>query len=161
MKISVNIRQIGMDMHKRLFLVLGGITVISGVIVLTLTQVRAVRSNPQESTATPSGLVTAGPTVPIYLPTLPPLTDLAPEVPLTDKTTIIIRHADGEYEAFLLTPDMVEAFLNQLPAGDQLDDLIPPQSLMGHEPPLDSPASGNQTYSSTPSVVIGTPPSPP
>ena len=84
-------------------------------------------------------LVTADPTIPIFIPSLPPLTDQAPEVALTDKTTIIIRHANGEYEAFLLTPDMAEAFLNQLPAGDQLDDIIPPQSMMGHEPPTAEP----------------------
>jgi hypothetical protein len=112
---------------------------IVAIFILLSTYVRSVRSSPQESTPTPSGPVTAGPTVPIYLPTLPLLTDLAPEVPLPDKTTIIIQHADGEYEAFLLTPDMIEAFLNQLPARDQPHDIIPPQSMMGHEPPTAEP----------------------
>lgn len=148
-------------MPKKYFVVFISAIVIGAIFILLSTYVRSVRSSPQESTPTPSGPVTAGPTVPIYLPTLPPLTDLAPEVPLTDKTTIIIQHADGEYEAFLLTPDMVEAFLNQLPTGDQLHDIIPPQSMMGHEPPIVTLEPGDQTYSDTPGTVVGTTPSSP
>jgi len=148
-------------MPRKYFLIFSSAGVIVAIFVLLSTYVRSVRSSPQESTPTPSGPVTPGPTVPIYLPSLPPLTDLVPEVPLIDKSTIIILHADGEYEGFLLTPDMIDAFLSQLPAGDQLDDIIPPQSLMGHEPPQDTPAPENEAYPDTPGTVMGTPPSSP
>lgn len=148
-------------MPKKYILIFSSLIGISIVLALTLTKVRSVHSGPQESTPTPSGLVTAGPSTPIYIPSLPKITDLAPKVALTNKVTVIIRHADGEREGFLLTPDMVDAFLNRLPAGDKVDNIIPPQALVGHEPPLATPASGNQTYSSTPGTVIGTPPSGP
>jgi hypothetical protein len=146
---------------KKYILALGSLIGISMVLALTLANVRSVHSGPQESTPTPSGLVTAGPSTPIYIPSLPKITDLAPKIALADKATIIIRHANGEREGFLLTTDMVDAFLNRLPAGDKVDNIIPPQALVGHEPPLATPASGNQTYSGTPGIVIGTPPSGP
>jgi hypothetical protein len=148
-------------MSKNYLLIIGGMIVIGFVGVLMLLQVPTVRSWSQTSTPTPSGLVTAGPSAPIGIPSLPKITDLAPKVALTNKATIIIQHADGQREGFLLTPDMVDAFLSQLPAGDQVDNIIPPQALVGHEPPTANPASGNETYSSTPGTVIGTPPSGP
>jgi hypothetical protein len=148
-------------MSKNYLLIIGGMIVIGFVDVLMLLQLHTVRSWSQASTPTPSGLVTAGPSTPIYIPSLPKITDLAPNVAFTDKVTIIIRHADGEREGFLLTTDMADAFLSQLPAGNKVEDIIPPQSLVGHEPPTAHPASGNENYSSTPDTVIGTPPSGP
>jgi len=54
---------------------------------------------------------------------------------------------------------MYSLFMVQLPAGDTVVDIIPPQSQVGHEPPTIIPDSGNQTYSGTPGTVIGTLPS--
>ena len=148
-------------MLKKYILILGGLIAISVIIALTLTRVFPVYSGPQDSTPTPSGLVTPGPAIAINTPSLPKMTDLAPKVPLSNKTTIIIRNADGSREGFLLPPERVDTFMNQLPPGDKIDAIIPPQSLMGHQPPLITPAPGNQTYPGTPGPVVGTPPSVP
>ena len=148
-------------MSKNYLLIISGMIVIGFVGVLVLLQIRTVCSWSQASTPTPSGLVTAGPFTERYIPSLSEVRDLAPKVAVEDKLTIFIRHVDGKREGFLLPTDMADAFLSQLPAGDKVEDIIPPQSLVGHEPPTANPAPGNETYSSPPGIVICTPPSGP
>lgn len=140
-----------------------------GVVILVATALvilhEAVRSqSPVVSTPTPSGFATLEPgavlTMQLLIATLPKTVDLAPKVPEINKATIIIQHSDGTREAYLLTTDMIDTFIKQLPNGDTLDTIIPPQALMGHVAPVTIPAPGNQTYSGTP-TIIGTPPSEP
>jgi len=76
--------------------------------------------------------------------------DLAPNLPEYEKPTIIIEHPDGSLAKVLLSIDMVETFENQLPEGDKIVDIVPPQSLMGHEPPRITPPPGYQTFPGTP-----------
>jgi hypothetical protein len=102
-------------------------------------QVRSVRSGPQASTPTPTyGL---DPNATIVLPTMPTavqpkITDLAPDIPYEDKPAVVIRHADGSLEEYLLAPGTVNAFLKNLPKGDKLELKIPPPSAMlTHEAP--------------------------
>lgn len=62
------------------------------------------------------------------------VTDLAPEVKLEDKATIIIKRANGDLDGFIMTMDMVDQEIAKIPAGDTLDNLLPPQSMLGQHP---------------------------
>jgi hypothetical protein len=67
---------------------------------------------------------------------IPKITDLAPNIPYEDKPSVVVQHADGSREMFLLAPDAVDAFLKNLPKGDKLSLVIPPPSAsMTHEAP--------------------------
>ncbi|MGB8212258.1 MAG: hypothetical protein WCE68_01750 [Anaerolineales bacterium] len=94
-------------------------------------------------TQTPSGLVTAGPgngLPALYLTATAEKTiDLAPQVSEINKAAIIIQCPDGSLERYLLTPDGTDAFIKGLPNGVILKNVIPPQSLMGPEPPFITP----------------------
>jgi hypothetical protein len=132
-------------MKKKYLLALGGMILIVTVLALTLTQVRSVRSGPQASTPTPSG----GPNYPQFnpnggnvLPVMPTavqpkITDLAPNIPYEDKPSVVVQHADGSRERYLLAPDMFDAFIKNLPKGDKfLGDIPPPSAMLTHEPPI-------------------------
>lgn len=133
-------------MKKKYLLVLGGILTIITVLALALTQARSVRSGPPISTSTPSGW----PNYPQFDPNnpnrtvIPPMptavqpkiTDLAPNIPYENKPSVIVQHADSSRERYLLAPDMLDAFIKNLPKGDKLVGVIPPPSLlMTHEAP--------------------------
>jgi hypothetical protein len=131
-------------MKQKYLLALSGVIVIAAVVVLTLLQVHSVRSGPQASTPTPtygsgtSQLNSNGTNVLPAMPTAvqPKITDLAPNVPYEDKPSVVIQHADGSREMFLLAPDQVDAFLKNLPTGDKLSLVIPPPSASTtHEAP--------------------------
>ena len=107
--------------------------------MLTLIQVRSVRSGPQASTPTPTYgfdpnatiVLPAGPTA-----MQPKITDLAPDIPYEDKPAVVIRHSDGSRERYLLAPDMLDAFIKNLPKGDKfVGDIPPPSLLITHEAP--------------------------
>ena len=67
---------------------------------------------------------------------IPKITNLAPNIPDEDKPSVVVQHADGSREMFLLAPDAVDAFINNLPKGDKLSLVIPPPSAsMTHEAP--------------------------
>jgi len=132
-------------MQKKYLLALGGMFVIIAVLVLALAQVRSVRSGPQASTPTPnyesntSQLKPSGtnilPAMPSVVP--PKITDLAPDIPYEDKPSVVVQHADGSRERYLLAPDMLDAFIKNLPKGDKfLGDIPPPSAMLTHEPPL-------------------------
>jgi hypothetical protein len=69
----------------------------------------------------------------------PEVTDLAPEVATRDKLEIVVQHPDGRRDYYFLAPRTVDTFIDQLPAGDTVVNIIPPASLVGHEPPIESP----------------------
>ncbi len=105
--------------------------VIVGVIMLTLAQVQSIRSGPSDPTPTPSGwpdfpqFHSNGGNFPPVMPTVvpPKVTDLAPNIAYNDKVAIIVQHADGSREEFLLAPNMVDAFNKHLPSGDKIEGL--------------------------------------
>jgi hypothetical protein len=126
-------------MKQKYLLALSGVIVIVAVLLVALIQVRSVRSGPQASTPTPTyGL---DPNATIVLPNMPTavqpkITDLAPDIPYGDKPAVVIRHADGSLEEFLLAPGTVNAFLRNLPKGDKLELKIPPpRAMLTHEAP--------------------------
>jgi hypothetical protein len=70
----------------------------------------------------------------------PTITDLAPNIPNEDKPAVVVQHADGNREMFLVAPDAVDAFVKNLPQGDELKLVIPPPALMRTvEPPTNNP----------------------
>ena len=135
-------------MKQKYLFALSGVIVIVAVLALTLLQVRSVRSGPQVSTPTPtygpntSLLNPNGENVLPIMPTAiqPKITDLAPNIPYEDKPSVVVQHADGSREMFLVAPDLLDAFLKNLPTGDTLKVIIPPPSMLGpHEPALATP----------------------
>ena len=118
--------------------------VISAVLVFALIQVRSVRSGPQASTPTPTYGI--DPNATIVLPAMPTamqpkITDLAPHIPYEDKPSVVVQHADGSKERYLLAPDMLDAFIKNLPKGDKFLGDIPPPSMLGNPgPPLSTEA---------------------
>ena len=127
-------------MQKKYLLALGGLMAIIAVLMLTLTQVRSVRSGPQASTPTPLG----GPkglnppqVNPDAMPSVVPpkkTTDLSPNVDDNDKAMLIVRHSDGSREAFLIAPESVDQFIIQLPKEDKLVQIISPGSIESAHP---------------------------
>ncbi len=148
-------------MKKRPLIILGGVIAVLAVLAVTWTRVSPVWSAAQDSTPTPSGIVTLGPVTFAATPMPPQVTDLAPSVATRDKAEIIIRHPDGSREGFLLSMEMIDAFIKRLPPGDRIETLIPPQALVGKTPPMTIPPSGVQTYPVTPGPAVATPPSGP
>jgi hypothetical protein len=63
-----------------------------------------------------------------------PVVDLAPSVPMDDKSGVIIRHADGSVTQFMV--DGEARGDGRLPRGDCLLSLLPPLSMVGHQPSL-------------------------
>ena len=127
-------------MKRTYLVVISSVIIITVVIILTLMQVRSVRSGPQVSTPTPTyGL---DPNATIVLPIMstavqPKITDLASDIPYEDKPSVVVQHADGSKERYLLAPDMLDAFIKNLPNGDKFLGDIPPPSMLGNpQPPL-------------------------
>jgi hypothetical protein len=127
-------------MKRTYLVVISSVIIITVVIVLTLLQVRSGRSGPQASTPTPPldgpnlNSISALPRMPTAVQ--PKITDLAPDIPYEDKPAVVIRHADGSLEEFLLAPGTVNAFLKNLPKGDKLELKIPPPwAKLTHEAP--------------------------
>ena len=131
-------------MKQKYLLILGSVIVIGIVLAVTLAHVRSVRSGPQASTPTPtygsntSHLNPSGTNILPVMPTAvqPKITDLAPNIPYEDKPSVVVQHADGSREMFLLAPDSIDAFLKNVPKGDKLSVIIPPPSAsLTHEAP--------------------------
>ena len=129
-------------MKQKYMLALSGVIVILAVLVLALTQARSVRSGPQVSIPTPtyspntSQLNPNGGNVLPVMPSVEPLkeTDLSPDMDDNDKGMLIIRHADGSEEAFLIAPDLIDQFISQLPKEDKLVQIISPGSIESAHP---------------------------
>src|SRR5215218_7902689 len=101
-------------MNRRYLLMAGTIAIIGAVVLITLMQVRSVRSGPQASTPTPT--YGHNPNATIVLPemptaVIPKITDLAPNLPYEDKPSVVVQHPDGSRERYLLAPDAVDAFI--------------------------------------------------
>jgi hypothetical protein len=54
---------------------------------------------------------------------------------------------------------MIDGFINQLPKEYKINVIIPPQSIIGHEPPKVYPPVEDQIYEGSIETIIGTPPS--
>jgi hypothetical protein len=130
----------GKSMKRKYAFAVATMIVIGVVLMVTLMQVRSVRSGPQASTPTPTYGV--NPNATIVLPLMPTaiqptIVDLAPNIPYEDKPSVVVQHADGSRERYLLAPDAVDAFIKNLPKGDQYEGMIPPPSMLGNpQPPL-------------------------
>jgi hypothetical protein len=127
-------------MKRKYLLALSSVIIIVTALVLALIQVRSVRSGPQASTPTPT--YGFDPNATIVLPARPTaiqpkIVDLAPDIPYEDKPSVVVQHADGSRERYLLAPDMLDAFIKNLPKGDKFLGDIPPPSMLGNpQPPL-------------------------
>jgi hypothetical protein len=129
-------------MKQKILLALGGVIVVIGAIVLALAQVRSVRSGPQALTPTPNGLTPVDPAlVPVRPTAIPPeIVDLAPDIPYEDKPSVVVQHPDGSRTRYLVAPDALDAFIEDLPAGDTLKLVLSPPSILGApEPPTPEP----------------------
>jgi hypothetical protein len=123
---------------KKPFLVLGGMIFTSAVLVLTLLQVRSVHSRPQASIPTPNALIPVDDSLLPVMPTgiQPEIVDLAPHIPYEDKPSVVVQHADGSLERYLLAPDTLDAFIENLPKEDKfLGDIPAPSFLAGSGEP--------------------------
>jgi hypothetical protein len=124
-------------MKQKYMLALSGVIVIVAVLLVALIQVRSVRSDPQASTPTPTyGL---DPNATIVLPIMPTavqpkITDLTPDIPNEDKAAVVVQHADGSREMFLVAPDLVDQFISQLPKEDKLVQIISPGAIENAHP---------------------------
>jgi len=127
-------------MKQKYLFALGGVIVVVAILALALIQVRSVRSGPQASTPTPP-LDEPNPNAVNVLPAMPTavqpkVIDLAPNIPYEDKPSVVVQHADGSRDRYLVAPDMLDAFIKNLPKGDKfVGDLPPPSLLMTHEAP--------------------------
>lgn len=127
-------------MQRKLFIALGVLIASVVALVLTLSQ---VRSGSQASTPTPTYALT--PVNPSLLPAMPTaiqpkVVDLAPNIPYEDKPSVVVQHPDGSRTMFLVAPDVLEAFLENLPEGDVLKLVLAPPSMLGSgEPPTTEP----------------------
>jgi len=129
-------------MQKKYLWAFGGIAVISVVLILALAQVRSVRSGPPVPTPTPNALTPVDPALVPDRPTaIPPeIVDLAPDIPYEDKPSVVVQHPDGSRTRYLVAPDMLDAFINDLPEGDRfVGDISPPSISGGSEPPTPEP----------------------
>lgn len=82
----------------------------------------------------------------VGMPTVTPIPfkvsiDLSKDIPLKDKSRIIVQTKDGDYKEILIAPDKLVGLqenrvrtLLGLSEGDQIINTIPPQSLMGNMP---------------------------
>ena len=127
-------------MKQKYLFALGGVIVVVTILALALIQVRSIRSRPQASTPTPplDGPISNGVNVLPAMPTTvqPKITDLAPDIPYEDKPSVVVQHPDGSRDRYLVAPDMLDAFIKNLPKGDKfVGDLPPPSLLMTHEAP--------------------------
>ena len=129
-------------MQKKYLWAFGGIAVISVVLILALAQVRSVRSGPPVPTPTPNALTPVDPALVPDRPTaIPPeIVDLAPDIPYEDKPSVVVQHPDGSRTRYLVAPDALDAFIEDLPAGDTLKLVLSPPSILGApEPPTPEP----------------------
>jgi hypothetical protein len=131
--------------QKKYLIALSGVIVVLAVLVLALTQVRSVRSSPQIPTPTPTyALTPIDPTLLPFMPTAiqPEVVDLAPNIPYDDKPSVVVQHPDGSRTMFLVAPDLLDAFLQNLPAEDIVKLVLAPPSMLGAgEPPTPEPPS--------------------
>ena len=98
---------------------------------------------PQEtainSTLTPTPDRLTSP-MPNFRPTVTPRVytntfDLSPELPLQDKSEIVVFRCSGTFDLFLAGPEVdIDQRINLEP-GDLIISSAPPASLMGHKPP--------------------------
>lgn len=68
------------------------------------------------------------------------ITDLSPEMPLKDKSTIIVQHPDGSLEAIVMDPNLLEEQYKKIDPNDLIYNELPPDStwVVGPmEPPAD------------------------
>jgi hypothetical protein len=122
---------------KRFLVALDGMIVVIAVIVLALAQVRSVRSETQPTPTPTYALTPVGPSLLPPMPTAiqPEVVDLAPQISYEDKPSVVVQHPDGSRTMYLVASDALEAFLENLPAGDALKLVLAPPSMLGSGEP--------------------------
>jgi hypothetical protein len=88
-------------------------------------------------TPTPDRLSTP---IPHFSPSVTPIPlantyDLSPELPLSEKSEIVIFRCNGAFDLYLAGPNVEIDQAIELEVGDIVYSSGPPASLMGHEPP--------------------------
>ena len=58
----------------------------------------------------------------------PKVTDLLPNIDDSEKATLVVRHADGSEEIFLIAPDRIDLFIHILPTEDTVIQVISPRA---------------------------------
>ena len=58
----------------------------------------------------------------------PKVTDLLPNIDDSEKATLVVRHADGSEEIFLIAPDRIDLFIHILPTEDKVIQVISPRA---------------------------------
>src|SRR5918996_6323724 len=124
-------------MKKKYLMILSSIIVIVAVSIIALAQARTVRSEPQLPTPTPNALTPVDESVLPVIPTAiqPTVVDLAPDIPYEDKPSVIVQHPDGSRTMFLVAPELLDAFIKNIPVGDRFVGDIPPPSMLGSGEP--------------------------
>jgi len=147
-------------MYRKIIAFVSMLFVLAGLAVLIFVETQSVQSQNNEPTPTPAGLVTPDPSIVFEKNLIVPskTTDLAPRIPKRDKASLTIRHADGSLERFLLPMEMIGKFRSSLPAEDTIVTMVPPQSLMGHQPPKQETGPASDSGSSSP--IPSPPPTP-
>jgi hypothetical protein len=128
---------------KRLQAVVAFIAILV-VLAITLAGTWAVRPDPIFATPTPPCVLEDCsqqdyPLVEVSTVVPPIETDLYREVLYEDKASVFVRHPDGSEGVFLVLPDAVEAFIEQLPSQDVLLLVNLPASQVALEPPSIEP----------------------
>jgi hypothetical protein len=139
----LNLKKVKNFVKRKVLFALVGMIAIVVVLSLALIKVRSVRSGPQVPTRTPTYALT--PVDPELLPVMPTaiqpeIVDLAPDIPYEDKPSVVVQHPDGSRTRYLVAPDALDAFIEDLPEGDKFVGDIPPPSILGApEPPTVTP----------------------
>ncbi len=115
-------------------------------------------------TPTPNRFSTS---TPYFRPTVTPIPfaqtyDLSPELPLSEKSEIVIFRCNGAFDLYLAGPNVDIDQAIELEDGDIILGSSPPASLMGHEPPEPTGSVPTQIPpASTPTSFPYPPPSTP
>ena len=76
---------------------------------------KSIKFTPQTSALAPT------PTAQVPTPTLAmEVKDFAPALPMSQKTTIIIRHSDSSESKYIVPTTLIDTYIRSLPPGDEV-----------------------------------------
>jgi hypothetical protein len=99
------------------YLLIGITFVILGMVAFIFS--KSIRFTPQTTALEPTPTEASTPTPGDPTPTIE-VKDFAPPMPMSQKTTIIIRHSDSSESKYLVPTNLVETYIKSLPAGDEI-----------------------------------------
>lgn len=147
-------------MNRKVLVLIGLVLVLLILLLPALFQPQGLQSAPAR-TSTPSHFLTPGGPAPVaqpqdvIKPSQSQVRDLAPNVSLSDKDQIIVRHSNGEYEWFLV-PRGMKFDQSLLGPGDIIQGILPAPS--GQIPPQASPPPLGSFPQRPPGTPSTTPP---